>query len=341
MKKKSSVTIKDVAKRAGVSPSTVSRVISQSSKISKATTDKVLRHMDELGYYPNAIARSLASQRTGIIGVIMPNRTDDVFLNPFFPEALGGIAKAASKAGYDMLLSTNFEEGEELKIIENFIRGSKVDGIILMSSKVEDKNIDYLCSIDFPFSLIGSPHSWAEKINHVDNDNYMAAYELTRHLSSLGKKDIAMIAGDVSLIVTQKRIEGYKKALEESNYPFREELLFIGSFEEKTGYKYSRIIANLDQRPDAVITTDDLVAFGVIKGFEELDVRIPQDIAVASFNNSVLSRHSNIPITSVDINAAILGYESLNLLVDAMEKGIKGKKIITPYEIYKRKSTIG
>ncbi len=339
LKKKDSITIKDVAKKAGVAPSTVSRVISQNSRISKATSDKVLKCMKELGYYPNAIARSLANQKTGVIGVIMPTTTEDIFLNPFFPEALRGIAKGASKSGYDLLLSTNSEKDEELKIIQSFIRGSKVDGVILMSSKVEDECIDYLCSIDFPFSLIGSPESGGDKINHVDNDNFMAAYELTRYLSNIGKRNIAMISGDENLTVTKKRVEGYKRALEESNLLFKDELLFTGSFDEKTGYKYGSIIAELDPRPDAVIVTDDLVAFGVVRVFENIDVIIPEDIAVASFNNSILSRYANTPITSVDVNAASLGYEAMNLLVAAMEKGVRGNKIITPYTIHKRKST--
>ncbi|QNO15476.1 LacI family DNA-binding transcriptional regulator [Alkalicella caledoniensis] len=342
MKTSGAVTIKDVAKMAGVSPSTVSRVISRNPKITPETSEKVLKCMKELGYYPNAIARSLASKKSGTIGVIMPTTSEDVLLNPFFPEALRGIAKAASKAGYDLLLSTNAEKGEELKVIKNFIRGSKVDGIILMSSKVNDECIEFLTSLDFPFSLIGSPHCFSDKINHVDNDNYMAAYELTRHLSMTGRrKKIAMIAGDEKLTVTQKRIEGYKKALEESNIPFKHELLFMGSFDEKTGYKYGSIIADLDPRPDAVIVTDDVVAFAAVRLFESLDVKIPEDIAVASFNNSILSRYSNTPITSVDVNAAKLGKESMKLLVEAMESGVRGSKVITPYTLHKRKSTEG
>ena len=334
-----SVTIKDVAKMAGVSPSTVSRVISRNPKITPATSEKVFKCMKELGYYPNAIARSLASKKTGNIGVIMPTTSEDVLLNPFFPEALRGIAKAASKSGYDLLLSTSAEKGEELKVVKNFIRGSKVDGIILMSSKVDDECIDFLLSVDFPFSLIGSPHTCSDSINHVDNDNYMAAYELTRYLGMTGRKRIAMIAGDEKLMVTQKRVEGYKKALEESNISPNQDLLFMGSFDEKTGYKYGSIIADLNPRPDAVIITDDLVAFGAVRMFESLNVEIPKDIAVASFNNSILSRYSNTPITSVDVNAAELGKESMNLLVQTMENDVRGSKTITPYTIHKRTST--
>ena len=333
------MTLNDVARKAGVSPSTVSRVISNSPRISTSTKERVLKCMDELGYYPNAIARSLAKNKTGNIGVIMPTRTEDIFLNPFFPEALRGIVKGAANSGYDILLSTNTELANELNSIKNFIRGSKVDGIVLMSSKMDDESMDYLSSIDFPFSLIGSPYKGDNGINHVDNDNFMAAYELTMYLTLMGKKNIAMIAADPSLMVTKKRIEGYKKAIEESNLNFDQRQLFMGSFDEETGYKYAKELLNLSPRPDAVIVTDDLVAFGAIKTLESLNIRIPEDIAVASFNNSVLSRYSQTPFTSVDVNAYDLGLESINLLVEAIENGVKNRKTIIPYKILKRKST--
>ncbi len=337
--KKNQVTISDVAKLAGVSPSTVSRVISNSPKISEATKDKVLKHMKELGYHPNAIARSLAKSKTGNIGVIMPSRTEDIFLNPFFPEAIGGIVRASAKTGYDILLSTNTESEHELDSIKNLIHASKVDGIVLMSSKVDDESIDYLTSINFPFSIIGSPYNKGDGINYVDNDNFMAAYELTVYLTKMGRKNIAMIAGDPSLMVTKKRIEGYKKAIEESNLVFNEKHLFIGSFNEETGYKYGRELLDLDPRPEAIIVTDDIVAFAAIQVLESLNISIPEDIAIASFNNSVLSRYSQTPFTSVDVNAYELGLESINLLVEAIEKGLRNSKKIIPYIIHKRKST--
>lgn len=341
LNKNGNITVNDVAKKAGVSSSTVSRVISDSPKISQATKVKVIEAMDELGYYPNANARSLARNKTGTIGVIMPTTSEELFLNPFFPEALRGIVRGASNTEYDLLLSTNTEKDEELKNIKNFIRSSKVDGIILMSSKIDDECINYLRSIDFPFSLIGSPYDFVDKINHVDNDNYMAGYELTKHLIMIGRKKIAMIAGDKNLIVTKKRVEGYKSALLENGISFDEDLLFTGSFDEETGYKYGKEIASMENMPDALIVTDDLVAFGAIQLFEKFNVKIPEDIAVASFNNSILSRYSNPPLTSVDIHAVELGRESMNLLIEAMEEEVKGKKIIIPYTIYNRQSTEG
>lgn len=339
MIKKNQVTISDVAKSAGVSPSTVSRVISNNPRISDATKAKVLKHMEDLGYYPNAIARSLAKNKTGNFGIIMPSRSEDIFLNPFFPETLRGIAKAAANNGYDILLSTNLGLDDELTNIKNLINSSKVDGIVLMSSKIDDESIEYLSSIDFPFTLIGSPYEKDRGVNHVDNDNLMAAYELTSYLTSIGKKNIAMIAGDPSLMVTKDRIEGYKKAIQEKNLYFYDKYLFTGRFDEETGYKYGRELSELEPRPDAVIVTDDLVAFGAIQLLVSLNIRIPEDIAIASFNNSILSRYGQIPFTSVDVNAFNLGLESINLLVESIDKEVRGQRKIIPYVIHKRMST--
>ncbi|MBS4535515.1 LacI family DNA-binding transcriptional regulator [Clostridium sp. D2Q-14] len=339
MKKGKQVTANDVAKLAGVSSSTVSRVISDSPRISKATKMRVLKCMDELGYYPNANARSLAIKKTGTIGIIIPTTSEDYFSNPFFTESLRGIIKGASNSGYDLLVSTNTEKDEELKIIQKFIKGSKVDGIILMTSKVDDECIKYLKDIDFPFSLIGSTNNGDKETNQVDNDNYQAAYELTKHIINNGRKRISMIVGDVDLIVSKERVKGYKNALIESNISFNEDLLFSGSFDEKTGYDYANQISKIKPLPDGLIVADDLVAFGAVKAFQNIGINIPNDIEVASFNNSVFAKHSNIPLTSVDINAIELGKEAMNLLVEAIKNGVRGERLLIPYTIYKREST--
>ncbi|RBP46693.1 LacI family DNA-binding transcriptional regulator [Garciella nitratireducens] len=341
MKKAKQITANDVARLAGVSTSTVSRVISNNPKISKSTRMKVLKCMEELGYYPNANARSLAIKKTGTVGIIIPATSEDYFSNPFFTESIRGIIKSASNSDYDLLLSTNTEKGEELKILQKFIKGSKVDGVILMTSKIEDECIQYLLSVDFPFSLIGSTQDENQKINQVDNDNCLAAYELTKHIIRIGRKRIAMIVGDLNLVVSKKRMEGYKKALSESDIYFDKNLLFSGSFDEKTGYKYAKQISNIKPLPDGLIVADDLVAFGAVKAFQDLGINIPEDIAIASFNNSILAKHVDVPLTSVDINAMELGREAMNLLVDAIENKVRGRKIVIPYSIYKRESTQG
>src|SRR5690606_29286054 len=153
---------------------------------------------------------------------------------------------------------------------------------------------------------------------------------LTNHIINIGRKRIAMIVGDIDLIVSKKRVKGYKKALMEAGIDFDENLLFSGSFDEKTGYDYARQISKIKPLPDGLIVADDLVAFGAVKAFENLGIDIPRDIAIASFNNSTLAKHSNVPLTSVDINAIQLGRKAMDLLVDAIEKDVRGKKVTIP-----------
>ncbi len=332
-------TIKDVAKMANVSPSTVSRVISNSPRISEETAKRVKHCMNELGYYPNAIARSLANKTSKTIGLIMPVRPGETLLNPFFQEALRGIVRGATVCFYDVLLAT-FQGGEdEIDSMRKLISASKIDGVILMTSRVNDKAIKYLREINFPFCVIGSPLDDKQIFNHVDNDNITASYELTKHLIDEGKKKIAIIAGDKNLIATVHRIKGYEKALIETQCQLDENLIYTGDFDEKTGYTYAKYLFENKINPDAILATDDLVAFGVVRYLLEKDIKIPDEVAVASFNNSILSRQFQIPITSVDIHADTLGEEAVKILIEYMQEG-KVKRKIVPHTIHIRRSSL-
>ena len=172
------VTIKDVAKLADVAPSTVSRVIANNSRISEATKRKVKKAMEQLGYHPNQNARSLASQSTQTIGLVMPSSGDVVFQNPFFPSILQGISEGAREKKYALQMTTGKLEKETLEAVINMVQGKRVDGMILLNSKVEDKVISYLRERDFPFVVIGKPSKDAEEITHVDNDNVRAIEKL-------------------------------------------------------------------------------------------------------------------------------------------------------------------
>lgn len=342
MKDSKRVTIKDVARIADVSPSTVSRVISGSSRISRTTTDRVNKCMEELGFHPNAIARSLANSTSRAIGLVMPDKPGEALSNPFFPEALRGILKASSGLGYDVLLSSHQGDNEDqLDSIKAMINTSKVDGIILMTSRKEDVAINYLAALDFPFSVIGSPYDDSEIFNHTDNDNFLAAYELTQYIISKKLRKLAIIAGGRDLTVTAHRLKGCISALENANLEYDPSNLLIGDFDEDTGYKFGIQLAESGADVDAVIATDDVLAFGVATALREKGIRIPEDIAVASFNNSILSRKCHIPITSIEIHPDRLGEEAVKLLVSAIENGTRGLKIIISHTIMKRLSTEG
>lgn len=339
MEKKHKPTVKDVALRAGVSPSTVSRVLSNHPKISQATKDRVWREMEAIGYQPNAIARSLARSQTNIIGVIIPSRGSDALLNPFFPEALRGIVKGASEHGYDVLLSTGRKGSDEMAIVKNFIGSGKVDGLILMTSRDKDPVLQYLTKTSFPFVVIGSANDL--KVNHVDNDNVGAAYQLTKHLIDGGKRNIFFASGPMGFAVSRDRLKGYRKALEEAGLPYKEDHILTGNFDEESGMRIADLIFTNNDQPDGVITTDDVIAFGLSRALTSYGYKVPEDIALASFNNSVLSRYSDCQLTTVDINAYKLGKGSAELAVKAIEEDLRDGNVTVDHELILRKSTLG
>lgn len=332
-------TVKDVARRAGVSPSTVSRVISNNPRISQETRERVLKEMEALQYQPNAIARSLARSSTKIMGIMMPTREESILLNPFFPEALRGIVTAASASGYDVLLATHLRTREELDVIKDFIGSGKVDGIILLSTREDDPNIRYLMKRDFPFSVIGSDSGL--EINHVDNDNVAAARDLTGHLLATGKKNLCFVSGPLDLTVTRDRLLGYRQALREAGIPPKDSQIFTGEFNEETGAKIVELIVSGKERPDGVVATDDVIAYGLIEALRSLGFRIPEDIAIGSFNNSVLAEYTEAQLTSIDIKAFELGRKCADQLKAAIEEGQRSGVEIIGHELIKRKSTLG
>ncbi|SHJ53674.1 LacI family DNA-binding transcriptional regulator [Tepidibacter formicigenes] len=334
------VTLKDVAMKAGVSPSTVSRVVSDDSRISEKTKQKVLKVMNELNYYPNSIARSLANKKTDTIGVIMPSYEEDIFMNPFFQEGLRGISLVTGKNSYDILIATNHEGEKDVDVLKRVIKGNRVDGIILTRSNEKDESIKYLRESNFPFVLIGSCLEY-DDIPSVDNDNEKASYELTSLLIKKGRKKIAFIGGELHSVVIKNRFEGYKKALNDNNIKFNHEYLISDKFSEESGYKLTDKLLKLNDIPDSIIVADDLMSLGAMKKIKEEKYKVPKDIMLASFNNSILAKYSNPSITSIDINSVQLGKRACEKLFNILNnnKKLENNKEIVEYKIIERDST--
>jgi len=310
------VTIRDIAKAVNVSPSTVSRVLSNSPKISQATKEKVYKVMKELNYEPNIVARSLANSSTKILGLIFSNTEDDLFENPFFIQAMKGISVYAQKRGYYIIYTFSENEEKQLEYIKHYVRSRLVDGIILLTSKENDKRISYLKNVKHPFVLIGRPQD-AEGVLWVDNDNFQAMYNVVDYLIKKGRKCIAFIGGPTNLYVTRDRFDGYRKALKTHAIAENEKLIkFTTQFSRQCGYEAMKDILSVEV-PSAVITTDDLLAFGVINALHENNIK---NVAVVGFNNTPLAEYQDPPLTSVDINAQELGKYAAKLLIDRLEK---------------------
>jgi DNA-binding LacI/PurR family transcriptional regulator len=334
------VTIKDVARLANVAPSTVSRVIADSPRISERTKKIVRAAMEELGYHPNYHARSLANRSTQTIGMIMPSSGNKVFQNPFFPEVIRGISTMAHDKGYGLYLSTGANQKEIYDGVVNMVQGGRVDGIVLLYSRIDDPLIDFLLDKQFPFTIVGKPYKYEEKIFHIDNDNFKAAQEATDFLIRLGHKKIGFVGGSFDLVVTMDRFLGYERAMRLFRLPFDEKYIVQQEFLLEGGQEAIKKLLSLPEPPTGLVVTDDLMAFGIINVLNDYGISVPKDMSIISFNNIMLAEFSNPPLTSVDINIFDLGYSAAATLFKQLEqKSPENTRLTIPHKIIERQST--
>ncbi|KZZ84600.1 LacI family DNA-binding transcriptional regulator [Bacillus sp. SJS] len=332
-------TIKDVAKLAKVAPSTVSRVIANNPRISDRTKERVREAMKNLGYHPNFIARSLANQSTQAIGIVLPSSADKAFQNPFFPEVIRGISKAAHQKQYALYMSTGETEEEIYDGVVHMVEGKRVDGIVLLYSSVNDKLTLFLRKKEFPFVIVGKPFKDVNEITHVDNDNYRASKEVTEHLIEIGHEQIAFIGGDLNLVVTIDRLLGYEKAVRNAGLPYKDEYIVHEEFLKEGGQEAVKELFGLSQPPTALVVADDLMAVGVLKMLFKMGIRVPEDVSVVSFNNIMMAELSQPPLTTVDINIFQLGCESARSIIQTIEYPMEpARRIIIPHKVVKRQS---
>ncbi len=301
----------DVAKLSGVSPSTVSRVIHDSSRISDATKQRVRQAMEHLGYHPNAAARSLVRGETRTIGLIIPNSEDDLFFRPFFIMAMRGISIEAQKHGYNIMYSFSNNEPEEVEFLKKYILRNHVDGIILMVSRENDRCMEYLEGRDVPYAVIGHPDNRYAKALWVDNDNFMAMYDVVTRLLSSGLQRVAFLGGLPDMSVTRDRLRGYKEALRTHGMDIDEDLIYTApGFQESDGYEGMKTLIGRSH-PDGVASADDLLALGALECMKEQGFSLP----VIGFNNTIKGAIKSPTLSSVDIRPDQLGAKAADLLI--------------------------
>lgn len=311
-------TIKEVAKLAGVSPSTVTRVVQDKSTISEETKKKVRAAMKELDYHPNLNARSLVSQSTQVIGLVLPDDSDVFYQNPFFPTVLRGISQVASDYDYAIQISTGKDQAGRLNAIKQMIYGKRVDGLIFLYSKPDDPLVQFAIDNSFPFLILGKAVS--PFVSLVDNDNIQAGFDATTYFINKGFQNIGFLAGNKELIVSQDRFQGYKKALKEAGLPYKEELVkfSFGFLLEDNSYKSMEKFPIEDM--DAIVTSDTLVAEGVVQYLNEKKLDLP----VISFD----SIKPRLQLDAyIDINALELGQESFRTLLQIINDHKEKKNV--------------
>ena len=338
-----STTLADIAKRANVSASTVSRVISNHPDISEDTRNNVLKIMEEMKYQPNIIARSLARNSSKTIGVVLASRTEGAlyktFKHPLSMDIIGGLSVTAYRRGYNLLISSlgNMEEDE--KKIRELSVGGVTDGIVYYFSRVNDPVIENLKKYKTPFVVLGKPSSDSDGINWVDNDNFKCAYQITELLIKAGRKKIVFAGASPNFGISVDKVEGYKKALTDYGQPVNEEYIIAGKFITENGYNMMQKIIESGIEPDAIVAQDDMLAFGMMTKMQELGYKIPEDIAIASFDNVQTSEYFRPGLTTVDMNAFDLGVKACELLLSCIENKKAGySNIIVPSKIIERES---
>ena len=328
MVKKEKVTIKMVADEAGVSKSTVSRVISDYQDISDDTKKKVREVMKKLNYHPSAIARSLANRISKNVGLVLPS-DEDFFLNPFFQESLRAIAITASSRGYDTMLVYN--DKDETTAINRLVSANKVDGMILMRAIVNDKSIQYLKDNKVPFVLIGNSLE-NKDIYSVDTDNFKACQELTRILVENGCKKIGFIGGDKNSVVTLDRLKGYMSVVKEKNLYKDKTMIQENEFTKLNGYRSIEKILSDNEDIDGMIVTDALIFRGVVDYLTE--VNYGKDIILGTFGaEHQLGYDDRFKVFNVDVQCMKMGQASCNKLIDILDGQKVNKMDIIDYKI--------
>lgn len=318
-------TIRDVAKAAGVSTATVSRVINNSPLISQDTAEHVKKIMKELRYFPSSIARSFANQSTYNIALIVDIDNLDAFANPFFYQIQYGIEKVVCNRGYNLIIANEKSMGNRRSALSKIVLEKRADGIILPSFLLKKSQIKMMDEQKLPFVVIGEPLS-KFNINWVDINNVMAGNMAACHLIENRYKRIAFVAGSMDDKFNQNRLEGYKIALRNNGIELDEELINYDISGKEAGYRAMNDFIKKDRKPDAVIFSNNLAAFGAISSIKDNGYKIPEDIGIISFDNFPVAELSEPNMTTVDIDVFELGIQAATMLLREIEIPSKSKQ---------------
>lgn len=305
------ITIKDIARELGISKSTVSRVLQNAFDVNPGTRQQVLDKMKEMHYRPNMMARNLKKRNTNTIGVSIP-----AFDIPFYSQAIGGIQDEAASQGFNIITCQSNEHFEtELKNIETLL-SSQVDGLLMSISKTT-RNVKHLLELqrnNIPLVLFNRVAGLMDfskvYVNDIDG-----AYKMVNYLVGKGHQNIAHITGPKNLSLSKKRIEGYKKSLQEHRIPFSEELMVEGDFSFSDGARCTHELLKRGIDLDAIFCVCDSMALGCMQALKIKGYKIPQDIAVAGYTNDPAAEYTDPGLTTIAQPSYKIGMEAAALLI--------------------------
>jgi DNA-binding LacI/PurR family transcriptional regulator len=308
------VTIKDVARRAGVAHSTVSRALRGSPLISDATAARVRKIAQELGYQPSAAARSLKTNSTQVLGVVVSNIDD-----PFFGEILQGIEDIAQANEYSLFIAASQRDAERQQAIVRVMREHRVDGVVICSTSFSAAQSRQLSEYGIPIVVVNNQAAEDYKFS-IYHDDMDGSRQVTRHLIDLGHERLAYLGNSLSGRTTLDRLSGFRQEIELAGLPLLPEYIY-----EAPGGRPENALAalnhflDLPRRPTALVCFNDMMAIGVLKGLQQAGYRVPGDFSVTGFDNIVFSAYTQPPLTTFDQPKRFIGSEAAHLILGLLK----------------------
>ena len=328
------VTIYDVAREAGVSMATVSRVVNNNPNVKPQTRKKVFEAIERLGYRPNAVARGLASKKTTTVGVVIPDIS-----NAIFAEVARGIEDIANMYHYNIILcNADKKKDKEIRVINTLLE-KQVDGLLFMGGAVTDEHLQAFKTANVPIVLCATTDENGT-IPSVDIDHESAAFDAVQTLIAQGHRSIAMIGGTLQDPANgYARFQGYKRALETAGITYDENMVRIGNYRYESGVEAMKYFIDLPTRPSAVFSATDEMAIGAIHAIQDSGLKVPDDISVISVDNSRMASMVRPQLTTVAQPMYDIGAVSMRLLTKLMKKeAVENAKVVLPHEVITRQS---
>ena len=328
-------SLEEIAKLAGVSRSTVSRVVNEDPNVGEATREKVLQVIQEANYHPNLAARGLAAGRTRILGVVIPRGVSALFSDPYFPLLLQGVSATCNAHDHSVMLWLAEPEYER-RMLHKILYSNLIDGVIVASALADDPMVEALSAGTLPFILVGR-HPANQNVNYIDIDNMNSAREMVMHLLRQGRKRVATITGPHSMIPGSDRLEGYLAALRDRGLAPDPNLMIESDFSEEGGRAAMQQL--LPYAPDAVFAASDMMAVGALRALREAGRHVPDDVAVAGFDDMPFAARSDPPLTTVRQPVQRMGAVVAETLIDLIEHpSPTPRRVVLPTEIMIRES---
>ena len=328
-------TVRDVAKLAGVSPITVSRVINNAGYISEETRGHVEEAIRQLGYVPNSLARSLRLRQTNTLALVLTDIT-----NPFWTTVVRGVEDAASDAGYNVILCNTDESEIEQEKYLNVLLQKRVDGVLLVPVRCTRETVRVIQDQNVPLVVLDR-HIPGVEIDSVRCDSEGGGYALVRLLLSHGHRKIAMLSGPQGVSSADDRVAGYQRALAEAGLNYQDELIFYGEFTQQSGYEMMKNGLAVQPRPTAIFAANNFIAMGAFKAVRDAGLKVPDDIALVGFDDLPLELIIDPFFTVAAQPAYEMGKRATELLLARVvgQAPAACQEIILPTEIIVRRSS--